>query len=70
MITNETNKNEFKIDNCESNKDRPISNNSLAVNKIILSSDISSENVQIKELNSSIDNITYKIKKSLTEFIP
>ena len=70
LITNETNKNEFKIDNCESNKDRPISNNSLRVNKILLSSDISSENVQIKELNSSIDNNTYKIKKSLTEFLP
>ena len=70
MITTETNKNEFKIDNNESNKDKAISNNSLAVNKIILSSDISSENIQIKELNSSIDNIPYKIKKSLTEFIP
>ena len=70
MITTETNKNEFKIDNCESNKDRAISNNSLAINKIILSSDVSSENVQIKELNSSIENIPYKIKKSLTAFIP
>ena len=63
MITSETNKNEFKIDNCESNKDKAISNNSLAVNKIILSSDMSSENIQIKELNSSIDNIPCKIKK-------
>ena len=70
MITSETNKNEFKIDNCESNKDKAISNNSLAVNKIILSSDMSSENIQIKELNSSIDNIPCKIKKSLSEFIP
>ena len=70
ILTNETNKNEFKMDNCESNKDRIISNNSLRVNKIILSSDISSENIQIKELNSSIDNNLYKIKKSLTEFIP
>ena len=71
IITTETNKNEFKIDNCDCNKDHVISNNSLRVNKIILSSDISSENVQIKELNSSIENNNlFKIKKSLTEFIP
>ena len=70
VITSETNKNEFKIDNCDSNKDHPISNNSLAINKIILSSDMSSDNVQIKELNSSIENNLCKIKKSLTEFIP
>ena len=69
IITSETNKNEFKIDNCDSNKDRPISNNSLGINKIILSSDMSSDNVQIKELNTSIDNNLCKIKKSLTEFI-
>ena len=69
IITSETNKNEFKIDNCDSNKDRPISNNSLGINKIILSSDMSSDNVQIKELNTSTDNNLCKIKKSLTEFI-
>ena len=69
IITSESNKNEFKIDNCDSNKDRIIPNNSL-VNKIILSSDISSDNIQIKELNSSTDNNVFKIKKSLTEFIP
>ena len=69
-ITNETNKNEFKIDNSDSNRDKIISNNSLGINKIILSSDISSENIQIKELNNSIDHNSYKIKKSLTEFVP
>ena len=70
ILTNETNKNEFKMDNCDSNKDHVISNKSIKVNKNILSSDISSENVQIKELNSSIDNNMFHIKKSLTEFIP
>ena len=70
IITSETMKNEFKLDNCESNKDKIISNKSFKVNKGILSSEVSSENVQIKELNSSIDNNTYKIKKSLTEFLP
>ena len=70
VLTNETNKNEFKMDNCESNKDHIISNNSLIVNKNILSSDISSDNIQIKDLNSSLDNNFNKIKKSLTEFIP
>ena len=70
VLTSETNKNEFKMDNCDSNKDHIISNKSIKVNKNILSSDVSSENVQIKELNSSIDNNMFKIKKSLTEFIP
>ena len=42
----------------------------MGINKIILSSDISSENIQIKELNNSIDHNSYKIKKSLTEFVP
>ena len=69
VLTSETNKNEFKMDNCDSNKDHIISNKSIKVNKNILSSDVSSENVQIKELNSSIDNNMFKIKKSLTEFI-
>ena len=70
IITTETNKNEFKLENNDSNKENQ-SNQSLLKNKIILSSDISSENVQIKELNNTFENNSNlnKSKKSLSEFL-
>ena len=70
IITTETNKNEFKLENYDSNKEDIASNNSLLKNKIIISSDISSENIQIKELNNtSENNSNNKSKKSLSEFL-
>ena len=68
IITSETNKNEFKLENYNSNKDCQISNLSLTKNKII-SSDVSSDNMQIKELNNSYEDNSNKSKKSLTEFL-
>ena len=60
MITTETNKYEFKIDNNDSSKEGQ--HQSQIRNKIILSSDISSDNVQIKELNNSFDINSNKSK--------
>ena len=68
VITSETNKNEFKLENYNLNKDCQISNQSLAKNKII-SSDVSSDNMQIKELSNSYEDNSNKSKKSLTEFL-
>ena len=70
IITTETNKNEFKLENYDSNKEDITSNNSLIKNKVILSSDMSSENIQIKELNNtSENNSNNKSKKSLSDFL-
>ena len=70
IITTETNKNEFKLENFDSNKEDQPSNLSLIKNKIILSSDVSSENIQIKELNNTFENNSNnKSKKSLSEFL-
>jgi len=68
VITTENNKNEFKLENYNLNKDCQISNQSLVKNKII-SSDVSSDNMQIKELNNSYEDNLNKSKKSLAEFL-
>ena len=60
VITTETNKGEFKIDNNDSSKEGQIK--SQIRNKIILSSDVSSDNVQLKELNNSFDINSNKSK--------
>ena len=60
MITTETNKYEFKIDNNDSSKEGQ--HQSQIRNKIILSSDASSDNVQLKELNNSFDINSNKSK--------
>jgi hypothetical protein len=60
MITTETNKYEFKIDNNDSSKEGQ--HQSQIRNKIILSSDVSSDNVQLKELNNSFDINSNKSK--------
>ena len=60
VITTETNKGEFKIDNNDSSKEGQIQ--SQIRNKIILSSDVSSDNVQLKELNNSFDINSNKSK--------
>jgi len=60
MITTETNKYEFKIDNNDSSKEGQ--HQSQLRNKIILSSDVSSDNMQLKELNNSFDINSNKSK--------
>ena len=67
-ITIDTNKNEFKLENSDSNKEGQGSNQSLIKNKI-LSSDVSSENVQIKELNNSSENNSNNSRKIFNEFL-
>ena len=68
IITTETNKNEFRLENYDSNNEGQSSNHSLLKNKII-SSDVSSENVQIKELNNSFENNSNNSKKVLGELL-
>ena len=76
-ISTETNKNEFRLDeNTSSNptnksmvKEKTTSNKNIYTHgRTIISSDLHSNNIQIKELNNSSER-TFKSKKSSTEFL-
>ena len=76
-ISTETNKNEFKLDeNTSSNptnkskvKEKTTSDKNIYTHgRAIISSDLHSNNIQIKELNNSSER-TFKSKKSSTEFL-